>query len=462
MMVMLAIAVGMRVQLSVAIVAMTTTNTSSNPDIPAYDWKNQDVILSSFYWGYIWLQIIGAELGRRFGPKNFLLGAMFVNSTAMNLIPIMAEKLGSYGVMGCRVFMGLSQGFFYANINIILSKWTPISEMARMGTLALSGAPVGTIITMPIVGYISSTSLGWPFTFYLYGGLGYAWVILYAIFGANSPQDHRSITEVEKTYIENGLDLHGNKLSTPWKSILTSLPVWAIFFVQIGSIWGYTVLISEIPTYLSKVANFNIESNGLLSASPYCCAFVLGFVFAFSSDYLINNGFMMKTRMRKMATALSTIGPAISLTILGFLPDNTPELSVAMLILTVSLQSAGTSGYIVNNLDLSPNFAGLIMALCNSSTNVLSILGPLVVQLVVTDKTDRSLWRIIFLISAALYILPNIFYSIFASGEIQPWDSEKSEIASGEVQPRDSTGIERRKVEDRSTKKMSVISIMSL
>lgn len=35
-----------------------------------------------------------------------------------------------------------------------------------------------------------------------------------------------------------------------------------------------------------------------------------------------------------------------------------------------------------------------------------------------------SQWRIIFLIAAGVYIAASLFYLCFASGEIQPWDSE--------------------------------------
>ncbi|KAG5896185.1 hypothetical protein JTB14_016960 [Gonioctena quinquepunctata] len=445
---LLAIAVGMRVQLSVAIVAMTDSKTSPNPDVPVYDWNNKSVILSSFYWGYVVLQVVAAELGRKYGPKRFLVAAMAISASVVMLIPLMADKFGSYGVMGCRVVIGLVQGCFYASVQNVVSKWTPRTESSRLTTLAYAGAPLGTIITMPLVGYISSSWVGWPCTFYLYGALGFTWVVFYSIFGANSPQDHRSISKLEKNYIEKYQDVDGSKRKIPWKSMFTSLPVWAIIFVQIGSIWGYTTLLTEMPNYMNKVLGFDIQSNGILSALPYFISFILTFVIAHIADYIMNHNYLSRTWTRKILTAMSTIGPATTLIVFGYLPEDASDLTVALLMATIGIQGMANSGYIANKYDLSPNFAGIIMGVCNSTGNLFSIFGPILVQVVVTDETDKTQWRIIFLVAAILYMTPNIFFLLFASGEKQPWDSPDADEANA--------------TEERRKQKISVISMISL
>ena len=49
------------------------------------------------------------------------------------------------------------------------------------------------------------------------------------------------------------------KHSTPWKSILTSVPVWALFAAQTGNNYCFWTLITQIPSYMSSVMNFNIK-----------------------------------------------------------------------------------------------------------------------------------------------------------------------------------------------------------
>lgn len=55
------------------------------------------------------------------------------------------------------------------------------------------------------MGYICSTSLGWPPSFYIFGGTGILWVISWFFFGASTPAKHKSITVEEKNYIENSI-----------------------------------------------------------------------------------------------------------------------------------------------------------------------------------------------------------------------------------------------------------------
>nr|XP_023021983.1 putative inorganic phosphate cotransporter [Leptinotarsa decemlineata] len=445
MLLLLGIGIGMRVHLSVAIVAMTDNTTSTNPDIPTYDWKNKSLIISSFYWGYFCLQVVTAELGRKYGPKKFLLLAMFINSTAISLIPLIANLYGSIGVIVCRVIMGLTQGCFYCNVHNILSKWTPDSERTRLTSFALSGASLGTIFTMPIVGYMSSSNLGWPSAHYLYGIVGFSWTISYLIIGSDSPREHRSITEAELKYIEGSMKPAEKKLPTPWKSIATSVPVWALFFTQIGGNWAYTTLLSEIPIYMSKVMGFDMQNNGLLSAVPYLTNFFLTYVFSFSSDFLINKNILSITLCRKIANSIATTVPALSLIVLGFLPNDSNTLSVILLIVAVGAQSASSSGYLVNHLDLSPNFAGILMAICNSTAYFVGIFAPILVQLVVVDESDKAEWRTIFIVAALLSLIPNIIFIVRGSGEVQPWNSIEGEESR----------------QQERIKKMSVISIMS-
>lgn len=71
-----------------------------------YQWDNTSVILSSFIWGYVCLQVLAGYLGSIYGPKYFLFSAFAINSVAFILIPFAANILGSIGVMLCRVVQG--------------------------------------------------------------------------------------------------------------------------------------------------------------------------------------------------------------------------------------------------------------------------------------------------------------------------------------------------------------------
>lgn len=133
------IAYGIRVNLSVGIVAMTTPS-SPNPSVPVYpNWHDKSIVLSSFFWGYVLPQVGAGQLAKKFGPKWFLVSTMSVCSLFSLLLPVMAETFGSKGVMASRALQGFCQGFIFPSIHNILSHWVPTSERSRLGTFVYAG-----------------------------------------------------------------------------------------------------------------------------------------------------------------------------------------------------------------------------------------------------------------------------------------------------------------------------------
>ncbi len=47
--------------------------------------------------------------------------------------------------------------------------------------------------------------------------------------------------------------------SVPWRSILTSVPVWALVLTHMAQNWGFYTLLTELPTYMKNILHFNIK-----------------------------------------------------------------------------------------------------------------------------------------------------------------------------------------------------------
>ncbi|XP_059615081.1 uncharacterized protein LOC132260776 isoform X1 [Phlebotomus argentipes] len=209
----LTIAYAMRVNLSVAIVAMVDRN-STNPNFEEYDWdeKTQSVILSSFFWGYIVTQVPAGKLAQTYGAKIMLIFAMAICSVLNILTPLGASYGGWKLVCASRVFQGLCQGFIFPSTHTLLSKWAPVSERGKLSTYCYSGAQFGTVIMLSASGFLASSFLGWPSVFYVAGFAGVFWSVLWYFFGGNSPSEFKSISPEEKEFIEKSLNV-GEKVS---------------------------------------------------------------------------------------------------------------------------------------------------------------------------------------------------------------------------------------------------------
>uniref|UniRef100_A0A6P7GM52 Putative inorganic phosphate cotransporter n=1 Tax=Diabrotica virgifera virgifera TaxID=50390 RepID=A0A6P7GM52_DIAVI len=355
-----------RVNLSLTIVAMTDPNANEYEHIPTYDWKNRNVILSSFFWGYVIPQIGAGWLMTRYGPKWFLIVSMFLGCAVGFLIPPLAGIWGSTSVIVFRVIQGLCQGFILPSVPCFMGNWVPIGERGRIGTFVYAAGPLGTVFSMLIAGVISASRLGWPWVFHFFSILGILWCIFYAIIGRNTPAEHPRISRQEREYIEKtaawSIKRH---MPTPWKAIFTSVPFLALFFSYACFIFGFWVLLTQIPTYMNEILKFNIRKNGVLSALPYILQWVTGLTLSIISDKMILTDIISIWTARKTMNAIGMLIPALALILLGQCSKDTSEVAVILLIIAVGANGATFCGTFINNLDLSPNFAGVLYGIMN-------------------------------------------------------------------------------------------------
>jgi ACS family sodium-dependent inorganic phosphate cotransporter len=75
----------------------------------------------------------------------------------------------------------------------------------------------------------------------------------------------------------------------------------------------------------------------------------------------------------------------------------------------------------VNGLDLCPNYSGTLMALVNGIGAFTGIFTPYIVG-VLTPQQTFSQWRLVFWIVLAFFVVTNLIFVLFASGEVQEWN----------------------------------------
>ncbi|CAB3221213.1 unnamed protein product [Arctia plantaginis] len=421
---------GTRVSMSVTIVAMTSSNSTSTNNFPVFDWNRstQDMILSSFFWGYIVLQVPAGMIAGRFGAKYLLFFSMASTGIINLLLPLAATAQGSMAVVACRVGMGLTQGLLYPSLHGALGQWVPEEERSRLGTFVYSGAQFGTIVELLLSGVLSDSAWGWPSVFYVAGIACLGWSILWLLIGDSTPGTSRWITKEERKYIETNAgssELGHGSMPTPWLSILTSLPFWAILLAHCGQNLGFWTLLSEMPSYMNHVLNVNIKENGNLSSLPYIAMLILSFIFSWIADFLVNRRIISLVTSRRIFNSIALWGPAVALIGLSYLPPGHLTLAVVLLTVTVGLNGAHYSGFMMSHIDLSPNYASTMMGLTNGAGAIFSLLAPFTVSIFVSDETQASEWRKVFFISASFYFLTNLFYVLFITADIQSWNEPK-------------------------------------
>ncbi|XP_054738470.1 putative inorganic phosphate cotransporter isoform X1 [Anastrepha obliqua] len=417
-----------RVNLSVAIVAMMDRN-STNPNFEEYQWseKTKSYLLSSFFWGYFLTQIPTSQLVHKFGGKVMLLGSVSLSGLLALLTPLSA-RIGDWKLLfALRLSQGLIQSGIFSSIHMLLSKWVPPVERGSLGTFCYSGMSFGSIVMMMVSGWIAASSFGWPGIFYFSGLVSLIWGIVWYFLGASSPNDHKWISVEEKLFIESALVTEHEHTSTktPWLKILTSVPFWVLLVAQSTGAWGFWTLLTQIPSYMKSILGQDIKSNALMSATPYLAYMFLTFVFCALADFLIKRGYTSVNASRKLFNTIGFWVPVVPLILLGYVRADQSQLALGLLVIAVGVTTAGSLGFLTNHIDLSPNYAGILMGLANCAANIMSLLAPLTVGFVVTDVKNVQQWRVVFFIAAGLYFIGNLLFVLFGKTEIQSWNYPK-------------------------------------
>lgn len=302
-----AVQYALRVNLNVAITAMCNNHTTMEKGFtitkPAeFKWssKLQGTVLGSFFYGYIVLQIPGGYLALRYGGVKVFGWAVFFGSFLTLLTPL-AARFSVVALIILRVLEGVFLGVLFPCNHDILRKWAPVSEKTRLFAIAVAGCPVGTIITMPLSGLLTKYGPdGWASVFYCFGAIGLLWSFVWMLVIHPNPEDHPTISEAEKTYIiESTVGNSPAKTGpVPWKSIITSIPVWAVIVANFTADWGlYTILIC-IPKYFVEVLHFDIAKTGFIASMPYLVKAFVGPTGGLIVDLMIKNGMSVRNARR--------------------------------------------------------------------------------------------------------------------------------------------------------------------
>jgi len=432
------ISFGIRCNVGVATVKMmsnttrTTTDDEGNEQIEIvapseFHWSPETIgyVDASFFWGYIITQLPGGFLASRF-PSNRLFGTAIFLSSCLNLLIPAATKLDSKAVIVVRVLQGLVEGVTYPSCHGIWRWWAPPLERSRLATLAFCGSYGGAVLGMPVSGYLAD-GVGWWAPFYFYGCAGIVWYMFWLWLSFEKPAKHPSISPREQLYIEKSIGdtkaAAPTIFSTPWLSVFSSMPVWAIIVANFARSWTFYLLLITQPKYFKEVYHMNVAEGSTLAALPHLIMTIIVPLGGQLADFLRQSQILTTTQVRKVFNCGGFGGEALFLIGVAFARSETQ--AVAFLIIAVGCSGFAISGFNVNHLDIAPRYASILMGISNGVGTFAGMICPITTEQITKDHKDRdeliSQWQTIFCIASGIHFFGVIFYAVFASGELQDW-----------------------------------------
>ncbi|ERL83719.1 putative inorganic phosphate cotransporter [Dendroctonus ponderosae] len=144
------------------------------------------------------------------------------------------------------------------------------------------------------------------------------------------------------------------------------------------------------------------------------------------ADWMLTKTYFSSTLVRKILNSIGQFGPAIALFIAAFTGCD-KWVTVTLLTIGVGLNGGTNSGFRVNHLDISPQFAGILMSFTNCMANIVGLMAPIYAGFMIKGTPSVEKWRIVFITASGVYAFCCTFYLLFASGERQPWDKPQEE-----------------------------------
>ncbi len=167
------------------------------------------------------------------------------------IVLTLTMPLTAAGFMFARILLGLSEGANFPAAIKIVAEWFPVKERALATGIFNAGTNVGAVLCPIAVPWIF-LHLGWEVTFYVTGGTGFIWVMVWWWL-YDQPDAHKKLSKEELAYIRAGQPLvEEKKEKVPWIKLLGYRAVWAYVIAGIlaAPAWGFYQ--SFLPDFLAK------------------------------------------------------------------------------------------------------------------------------------------------------------------------------------------------------------------
>lgn len=260
-------------------------------EMEQFEWSptTQGVVLGSFWYTYMLMQIPSGRMAETFGGKKIVTISLIGSGLINLLTPLIASSTRI--LILSRMILGIVQGGIFPSCYAMIGKWFPLKERSLGFAFMEIGATIGSVIATTSSGYLSEHGFagGWPSVFYASGLVSllsfFAWFFL----TESSPHKYVGITSEELHYIQSGEEetecrdlssrvrspdiatvcdpsspvcsgdqqsdtvVTSHSVRVPWVQIFTSPAVLAIITSKFCLGWCFFTLLTKLPAYLHDV-----------------------------------------------------------------------------------------------------------------------------------------------------------------------------------------------------------------
>ncbi|WP_175943590.1 MFS transporter [Caballeronia sp. BCC1704] len=364
--------------------------------------ERQGIILSSFFWTYLFMQVPSGMLADRLKPRA-LIAAATVGWGFFQALG--ALSTGWFLLLLTRLGLGVTEAPIYPGGGKLNALWLTQNEKTRGAALLDGGSALGSGVGAIVVATLMTVLGSWRAAFVV-AGVGtilcgvWAWWYI-----RNTPREHPSISEEEAAYIERA---HAEEdANEPKVAAGGSL----LRFFAYRSVWGMCLshtctnliffgLMTWLPTYLFKVHGFDLKSLGGATFLIFFCGFVGEVLGGQLADKWKASGAGANLVYRSMMI----IGAAaVALSMLGVAFVKTPFLVVTLLCVALFfLRWNGGCNWATPAMLATRARTGTLNGIMNFVGNIAGIFVPIFIGYIV-QTTGSYFLALMFFVAVAVF-----------------------------------------------------------
>jgi len=359
-------------------------------------------MLSAFFWTYAIGQVVAGWFTDRF-PVLWVFTIGFVVWSGATLCTGLVQ--GMTGLLALRLLLGAGESVAFPCYSKIFATEFPPARQGLPNAILNSGTKIGAALGV-LVGGVLIALYGWRMMFFVLGGSGVVFLILWFILAPRT--DRKPQGQAASTATKPG---------PSYLDILRNRDAWGTFVGAACYNYAYFFGLTWLPSYLVQQKHLSLEKMGVIGAIPFWAAAVSAIIGGWTSDALIKKGHST-TKVRKAFVASGLV-----FSVAAFPSAIVEDLTVSLVLLTVAYMALGVTVsnlWAISQTLAGPTAAGKWSGAQNCLGAVAGIIAPIVSGFVVQQTGNFSL---AFLIMAILALVGAGSY-VFLVRTIEPIDWE--------------------------------------
>jgi MFS family permease len=363
--------------------------------IEEYGWDSASlgIVFSSFFWGYLLLQMPSGWLADKLGGRRVMFGSiiLWADFTVLTTIP-----KSILGLSVVRALLGAAEAPNMPALTSLIGRHLPRRLLSRVLGFNFSAIALGPLIATPFAVFFM-VNWGWRSVFYASAALtlllaGLWWWSTKWAGVVDETADEQAARH--KSEDDAPIPPAAALVERPFRSI----EVWGFSVAWFSTAYVFYFFMFWLPTYLTQAKGFTLQEMAGLAVIPWLVLFVMMNVAGFLIDILKRRS-RHHLFWRRMIFAGAFLWCAACLWPLQFVQSGLAAVGLISLAF-VGLSFTWPIAYALP-IEYSSRKAGVITGFLNSWGQVAGILAPIITGVVIADGD----WTMAFLVTTLVAVM---------------------------------------------------------